>query len=104
MHMFYSCQFVVKAEGNYTRYLHDPDMLVDWSLIEQIVSLKKNILFMTTTVYFICNLQYLCFTESAKLGAPLMSHLSLPTNSSTYDQVWTYLLLALYVALSGTCR
>ncbi|XP_060814402.1 E3 ubiquitin-protein ligase RNF10 isoform X1 [Bombus pascuorum] len=31
-----SCQFVVNANGNYTLYLSDPDVLVDWKLIEQI--------------------------------------------------------------------
>ncbi|KAF4524260.1 hypothetical protein B566_EDAN008808 [Ephemera danica] len=30
------CQFIVKASGDYTRYLNDPDMLVDWDLVEQI--------------------------------------------------------------------
>ncbi|KOC64579.1 RING finger protein 10, partial [Habropoda laboriosa] len=31
-----SCQFVVTANGNYTLYLSDPDVLVDWKLVEQI--------------------------------------------------------------------
>ncbi|XP_012274965.1 RING finger protein 10 [Orussus abietinus] len=31
-----NCQFVVTAKGDYTAYLADPDILVDWSLIEQI--------------------------------------------------------------------
>ncbi|XP_043522642.1 RING finger protein 10 isoform X1 [Frieseomelitta varia] len=31
-----SCQFVVSANGNYTVCLSDPDVLVDWNLIEQI--------------------------------------------------------------------
>lgn len=33
-----SCQFVVRANADYTPYLADPDLLVDWSFIEQIVS------------------------------------------------------------------
>lgn len=31
-----SCQFVVTANGDYSRYLNDPDVLVDWKLVEQI--------------------------------------------------------------------
>lgn len=31
-----NCQFVVKADGNYTPYTSDPDTLVHWDLIEQI--------------------------------------------------------------------
>ncbi|KAK9303356.1 hypothetical protein QLX08_004944 [Tetragonisca angustula] len=31
-----SCQFVVSANGNYTVCLSDPDVLVDWNLVEQI--------------------------------------------------------------------
>ncbi|XP_043787234.1 RING finger protein 10 isoform X2 [Apis laboriosa] len=31
-----SCQFVVSANGNYTLYLSDPDILVDWRWVEQI--------------------------------------------------------------------
>ncbi|XP_003705539.1 E3 ubiquitin-protein ligase RNF10 [Megachile rotundata] len=31
-----SCQFVVTANGNYSLYLTDPDILVDWKLVEQI--------------------------------------------------------------------
>lgn len=37
MKLVYSCQFVVKAGGDYTRYLNDPDTLVEWDSIEQIV-------------------------------------------------------------------
>ncbi|CAL7947108.1 unnamed protein product [Xylocopa violacea] len=31
-----SCQFVVTSNGNYALYLSDPDVLVDWKLVEQI--------------------------------------------------------------------
>lgn len=31
-----NCQFVVKADGNYTPYTSDPDALVNWEFIEQI--------------------------------------------------------------------
>lgn len=31
-----SCQFVVTANGNYSLYLTDPDVLVEWKLVEQI--------------------------------------------------------------------
>ncbi|OAD56762.1 RING finger protein 10, partial [Eufriesea mexicana] len=31
-----SCQFVVNDSGNYTLYLSDPDVLVDWKLVEQV--------------------------------------------------------------------
>lgn len=33
-----SCQFVVTAEINYSLHLSNPDILVDWKSIEQIVS------------------------------------------------------------------
>lgn len=36
--MILSCQFVVKADGDYSVYLADPDLLVPWESIEQIVS------------------------------------------------------------------
>jgi len=32
-----NCQFVVKSSGNYSAHLVDPDTLVDWDLIEQVV-------------------------------------------------------------------
>lgn len=35
---FFSCQFVVRADGEYSVYLADPDALVDWEFVEQIVS------------------------------------------------------------------
>ncbi|XP_011506010.1 PREDICTED: LOW QUALITY PROTEIN: RING finger protein 10 [Ceratosolen solmsi marchali] len=31
-----NCQFVVTAKGDYSLYLNDPDILIDWKLIEQI--------------------------------------------------------------------
>ena len=33
-----SCQFVVNSSGDYKQYMNNPDALVDWSLIEQVVS------------------------------------------------------------------
>ena len=33
---FFSCQFVVKVKGDYAPYTKNPDLLVDWSSIEQI--------------------------------------------------------------------
>lgn len=33
-----SCQFVVTANGDYSLHLTNPDILVDWKLVEQIVS------------------------------------------------------------------
>ena len=33
-----SCQFVVKETGDYSVNAVDPDILVDWDLIEQVVS------------------------------------------------------------------
>lgn len=33
----FSCQFVVKDNADYHAHLADPDTLVDWNLIEQIV-------------------------------------------------------------------
>jgi hypothetical protein len=31
-----NCQFVVRAGGDYSRHAADPDLLVDWALIEQV--------------------------------------------------------------------
>ncbi|XP_039292329.1 RING finger protein 10 [Nilaparvata lugens] len=31
-----NCQFVVRSDGDYSLYMGDPDILVDWELIEQI--------------------------------------------------------------------
>lgn len=31
-----NCQFVVRAGGDYSRYAADPDLLVDWTMIEQV--------------------------------------------------------------------
>ena len=39
--LFNSCQFVVKYSGDYSVHLADPDLLVEWDMIEQVVSLCK---------------------------------------------------------------
>lgn len=36
---FFSCQFVVKEGADYSLYLSNPDELVDWNQIEEIVSI-----------------------------------------------------------------
>lgn len=36
-----SCQFVVTASRNYSLHLSNPDILVDWKSIEQIVSVLQ---------------------------------------------------------------
>ena len=36
--MFISCQFVVRSDADYSIHMVEPDILVDWNLIEQIVS------------------------------------------------------------------
>ena len=35
---YFSCQFVVKEGGDYTVHSTDPDLLVEWNNIEQVVS------------------------------------------------------------------
>ena len=36
---FFSCQFIVReGAGDYSVYCNDPDLLVDWECIEQVVS------------------------------------------------------------------
>lgn len=37
--IYFSCQFIVKDTGDYKQYLNNPDALVDWNLVEQVVSL-----------------------------------------------------------------
>ena len=39
--LFSSCQFVVKSGVDYSVHLSDPDILVDWDLVEQ-VGLKSS--------------------------------------------------------------
>lgn len=34
-----SCQFVVKYSGDYSVHLANPDLLVEWDMIEQVVSI-----------------------------------------------------------------
>ena len=34
---YFSCQFVVPASGDYAVNMVDPDIIVDWELIEQVV-------------------------------------------------------------------
>lgn len=33
----YSCQFIVQESGDYKQYMNNPDALVKWDLIEQVV-------------------------------------------------------------------
>lgn len=37
--MIFSCQFVVRESGDYLLQATDPDALVDWDVIEQVVSM-----------------------------------------------------------------
>lgn len=41
--MICRCQFVVNSNGNYDVHLIDPDALVQWDLIEEVVSIKYHI-------------------------------------------------------------
>ena len=38
VHVHFSCQFVVSTSGDYTIHSGDPDRLVEWDCIEQVVS------------------------------------------------------------------
>ncbi len=38
----FSCQFVVREDGDYSIHATDPDRLVDWDLIQQVVSSACN--------------------------------------------------------------
>lgn len=48
-----SCQFVVTASRDYSLHLTNPDILVDWKSIEQIVS------FFITNQQFYCRIKFL---------------------------------------------
>ena len=37
----FSCQFVVRSRGDYSVHLVDPDVIVDWNEIEQLVGSVK---------------------------------------------------------------
>lgn len=37
---FFSCQFIVNGSGDYRQYQLNPDALVDWDLVEQVVSCR----------------------------------------------------------------
>lgn len=45
--LFFSCQFVVRASGDYTLNLADPDLLVDWEQVELIVRKQMHIIFLS---------------------------------------------------------
>lgn len=51
----FSCQFVVSDSGDYTVYAVDPDILVDWSLVEQVVS---NNIWYSTIVLIVVTIAY----------------------------------------------
>ena len=40
----FSCQFVIQDGGDYAVNIVDPDIIVDWELIEQVVSVKPTVL------------------------------------------------------------
>lgn len=42
--VFFSCQFVARDDGNYSVHEKNPDILVEWALIEEIVSIVYLIL------------------------------------------------------------
>lgn len=43
-YFFDSCQFVVIEGGDYSLYWTNPDVLVDWNLVEQIVSCYNSLI------------------------------------------------------------
>ncbi|XP_066594489.1 E3 ubiquitin-protein ligase RNF10 [Prorops nasuta] len=81
-----SCQFVVTANGDYSLYLKDPDILVDWKLIEQIKVYNSESLYCPICLYppvaakmtrcghvycWHCILHYLALADEGKRICPI---------------------------------
>lgn len=81
-----NCQFVVKADGNYTPYTSDPDTLVQWDLIEQIRLQSSEVLSCPICLYppvaakmtrcghvfcWPCMLHYLALSDKAWRKCPI---------------------------------
>nr|CAD7200565.1 unnamed protein product [Timema douglasi] len=62
-----NCQFVVKADGDYSVYSTNPDILVDWGLIEQIRE-PNNTYFMLKNI--VVSIQVSKLTPTEKEGTP----------------------------------
>jgi len=111
-----SCQFVVTANGDYSSYLTNADMLVDWKLIEQIVSCfhYNSLILLQWKIWkiFLHIYYYWCilikslikvvvdlFPEITQFGKSLLSYLFGFTSRGQNDSLWSCLLLALYSPL-----
>lgn len=68
--LFNSCQFVVKYSGDYSVQLADPDLLVEWDMIEQVVRTRVNSIFLMTY----------CYIETLLSPNPILPNLFVPTD------------------------
>ena len=63
---YFSCQFVVQSSGDYAVNFIDPDVIVDWEFIEQVVKLLKIIVYSKNVEY----LTMACMTSTiASVGS-----------------------------------
>jgi hypothetical protein len=96
----------VKADGNYTPYTSNPDALVNWDFIEQIV--RKENCFIVSGSMFCCvcsdHVYAFVFLISAfsEFGNVVLSNLPVSTSCCKDDMLWPCLLLALYPTLFGS--
>ena len=113
IHVHSSCQFVVSTSGDYSIHSGDPDRLVEWDRIEQVVRIvivhvsvcPSICVYGCTRVYcgicmFLVFVSYvvLSFHSAVILSSDsLLSHLSIPTNSRF---ALTLLILTLLPSLS----
>ena len=74
----HSCQFVVSASGNYTVHAGEPDKLVEWRQIEQVVS---HLLYQMVRGQSVDSLYYYItmVTEAVLSRDPFLPYLSLST-------------------------
>lgn len=70
-----SCQFVVSASGDYDVHVQDPDKLVDWECIEQVVGQNVH----DNSLPY--NNGALIFSETFLSRDSILSNLSLSTHS-----------------------
>lgn len=98
---------MVKADGNYTPYTSDPDALVNWEFIEQIVRKESCFNRMCVKIHLV-GIYSLCVNPFpnfllafAELRSVVVSNLPVPPSCCEDDTLWPCLLLALYPPLFG---
>ena len=108
--LFNSCQFVVKYSGDYSVHLADPDLLVEWDMIEQVVSFIDALCVLCLNFYFtnrgffvtrFHHVQFVCIPQLSVSYLTTHTHIIQYTLfSSQNNSVWTHVLLVVCATLS----